>query len=101
MGSTLKELIKGLALAAINSPFGRLIDLPASVRPGRLIDSAFDPGLMTSNGRLPREDGSDWLETLPKRVSGDSRRFIFRSRKTKKIANFEGPFTPRGWLRLT
>ena len=31
-----------------------------------------------SNGRLPLEDGSDRHETLGKRVSGDSRRFIFR-----------------------
>ena len=102
----------------------------------------------TSNGGLPPEDGSDRRETLPKRVSGDSRRFILRRRKqfdfenlskfrtvvyplrmtpigaklcqnafqtilnvsffdarnnfvSKTIANFEGPFTPRGWLRLT
>ena len=50
------------------------------------------------------EDGSDWLETLPKRVSGDSGRFIFRHRKQfffESFANFENPFTPRGWLRLT
>jgi len=26
---------------------------------------------------------------------------FFEAGKTKKIANFEGPFTPRGWLRLT
>ena len=34
--------------------------------------------LQTSNGRLPLEDGSDWHETLPKRVSDDSRHFILR-----------------------
>ena len=32
----------------------------------------------TSNGRLPLEHGSNRRETLPKRVSGDSQRFIFR-----------------------
>ena len=31
----------------------------------------------TSNGRLPLEQGSDQHETLGKRVSGDSQRFIF------------------------
>ena len=34
-----------------------------------------------SNGRLPPEDGSDRRETLGKRVSDDSRHFIFRRRK--------------------
>ena len=38
-----------------------------------------------SNGRLPFEDGSDWRETLLKRVSGDAQRFIFRRRKKKNI----------------
>ena len=32
----------------------------------------------TLNGRLPLEDGSDRRETLPKRVSDDSRHLIFR-----------------------
>ena len=34
----------------------------------------------TLNGRLPLEDGSDRCETLPKRVSDDSRHLIFRRR---------------------
>ena len=34
-----------------------------------------------SNGRLPPEDGSDQAQTLPKRVSDDSLRFIFRRQK--------------------
>ena len=33
------------------------------------------------NGRLPPEDGSDWPETWPKRVSDDSQHFIFRHQK--------------------
>ena len=33
------------------------------------------------NGRLPFEDGSDRRETLSKRVSDDSRHFIFRRSK--------------------
>ncbi|MEC8278891.1 MAG: hypothetical protein VX026_14320, partial [Myxococcota bacterium] len=53
----------------------------------------------TLNGRLPLEDGSDRRKTLPKRVSDDSRHFIFRRRKPKKVPNFEWPFTPRIWLR--
>ena len=77
--------MKDLALAAINSPFGQLINSPASVCPGRLIDSAFDPGLMTSNGRLPLEDGSDWHETLPKSVSDDLQLLVFRRRKQTKL----------------
>ena len=36
-----------------------------------------------SNGRLPFEDNSDWCESLPKRVSHDSRHFIFRPAKKK------------------
>ena len=51
----------------------------------------------TLNGRLPLEHGSDRRQTLPKRVSDDSRHFIFRRRKF--VRNFERPFTPRGWLR--
>ena len=35
----------------------------------------------TSNGRLRLEQRSDRRETLPKRVSEDSRHFIFRRRK--------------------
>ena len=35
----------------------------------------------TSNGHLHIKLGSDRYETLPKRVSDDSRRFIFRHRK--------------------
>ena len=35
----------------------------------------------TSNGRLPLEDGSDWRETLGKRVSDDLQHFIFRRQK--------------------
>ena len=34
-----------------------------------------------SNGRLPPEDGSDWRETLGKRVSDDLQHFIFRRQK--------------------
>ena len=30
-------------------------------------------------GRLPPEDGSDWRETLGKRVSGDFAKMIFRA----------------------
>ena len=36
----------------------------------------------TLNGRLPPEDGSVRPQTLGKRVSDDSQRFIFRHRKT-------------------
>ena len=36
-------------------------------------------------GRLPPEDGSDWRETLGKRVSDDFAKMIFRGQK-----NFEG-----------
>ena len=32
----------------------------------------------TFSGRLPPEDGSVWLETLPASVSGDSQHLIFR-----------------------
>ena len=46
---------------------------------------------------LSLEEGSDRRQTLPKRVSDDSRHFIFRRRKL--FQNFERPFTPRGWLR--
>ena len=35
----------------------------------------------TLNGRLPLEHGSNRHETLPKRVSDDSQRFIFRRQK--------------------
>ena len=45
-----------------------------------------------------------WRETLPKRVSDDSQSFIFRCQKQfcfQQIANFGGPLTPEGWLRLT
>ena len=35
----------------------------------------------TSNSRLPPEDGSDRLQTLGKRVSGDPQHFIFRRHK--------------------
>ena len=38
----------------------------------------FDFFFETSNGRLPPEHGSDWRETLGKRVSGDLQVFIFR-----------------------
>ena len=51
----------------------------------------------SSNDRLPLKQGSESRQTLPKRVSDDSRHFIFRRRK--KNRNFERPFTPRGWLR--
>ena len=40
---------------------------------------------MTSNGRLPLEDGSDWHETLPQSVSDDLQLFVFRRRKPKKL----------------
>ena len=57
-------------------------------------------------GRLPREDGSDWRETLGKRVSDNFAKLIFRAEKIfrgqifEKHENFERPFTPRGWFRL-
>ena len=35
----------------------------------------------TLNGCLPLKDGSNWAETLPKRVSDDSRRFVFSAKK--------------------
>ena len=35
----------------------------------------------TLNGRLPLKQGYDRRETLPKRVSDDSQRFIFRRQK--------------------
>ena len=44
-------------------------------------DSRISIFFETSNGRLPLEDGSDRRETLPKRVSDDSRHLIFRRRK--------------------
>ena len=43
----------------------------------------------TLNGRLPLEDGSDWRETLPKRVSDDPQHLIFR--RQKKNGNFFVP----------
>ncbi len=43
---------------------------------GRLIRAG---RVRNSNGSLPHEDGSDWHETLPKRVSDDLHFFIFRS----------------------
>ena len=52
----------------------------------------------TSIGRLPPEDGSNRPQTLGKRVSGNSRHFIFRRRNF--FQNFERPFAPRGWLHL-
>ena len=39
------------------------------------------------NGRLPHEDGSNRCETLPTRVSDDSRHLIFR-RPAKTFMNF-------------
>ena len=39
--------------------------------------------VQTLDGRLPPEDGSDWPQNLGKRVSDDSRHFIFR--RPKKI----------------
>ena len=42
----------------------------------------------TSNGRLPPEDGSDRLQTLGKRVSGDPRHCIFRRPQTFLAATF-------------
>ena len=42
----------------------------------------------TLNGRLPLKHGSDRPETLPKRVSDDSRHFIFRRRKPKFFSIF-------------
>ena len=48
----------------------------------------------TSNGRLPLEDGSDRRETLPKRVSGDSRRFIFRRQKKFFSQTLNGRLSP-------
>ena len=41
----------------------------------------------TSNGRLPPKHGSDRRETLPKRVSGDPRHFIFRHPQTFLATN--------------
>ena len=45
--------------------------------------SFFDKQIVfeTSNGRSPPEDGSDPPQTSGKRVSGDSRHFIFRQHK--------------------
>ena len=57
-------------------------------------------------GRLPPEDGSDWRETLGKRVSDDFAKMIFPAEIFfwghffEKIENFGRPFTPQGWLRL-
>ena len=41
----------------------------------------------TLNGRLPLEHGSVRPQTLPKRVSDDPRRFIFRRQKYQNFAN--------------
>ena len=38
--------------------------------------------------RLPPEDGSDWPETWPKRVSGDPRTFTFWRRRPKNFRIF-------------
>ena len=37
--------------------------------------------IRTLSGRLPPEDGSEWRETLPKRVSDDPRQVNFRPKK--------------------
>ena len=46
----------------------------------------------TSNGRLPLEISSDRPQTLPKRVSDDPRRFIFRRQKQIFGENFGSKF---------
>ena len=52
-------------------------------------------------GLLPPEDGSDWRETLGKRVSDDFAKFILPAKFVlwgnffENIENFEGPFTPK------
>ena len=99
----LKESIIGLAVAAINSAFGRLINSPAAVCPGRLIDSAFDPGLMTSNGCVPLRMPpigaklyQNAFQTIPDVSFFSTEKLFF-----EKIANFDGPFTPLGCLRFT
>ena len=49
---------------------------------GKFFDATFGvQNAKISNGRLPPEDGSDRPQTLPKRVSDDSPRFIFRHHK--------------------
>ena len=65
------------------------------VGPSRHLNG-FRPFFETLNDRFRIKLGSDRLETLPKRVSDDSRRFIFRH---FFFRNFERPFTPRGCLR--
>ena len=46
----------------------------------------------TLTGRLPPEDGSVRPQTLGKRVSDDSRHFIFRRRKKKLVTIFDKEF---------
>ena len=57
--------------------------------------------------RLPPEDGSDWRETLGKRVSDDFAKIIFRGQTIfrgvdfpKKSKILKARLPPRGWLRL-
>ena len=46
-------------------------------------EQAFE-SFVNFEGLFPPEGGSDWPETLPKRVSDDPRHFIFRYRKHSK-----------------
>ena len=53
----------------------------------------------TLTGRLPPEDGSVRLQTLGKRVSDDSRHFIFRRRKTNLAKIFDKKFHQKSFRR--
>ena len=53
------------------------------------------------NGRLPLKHSSYGLQTLPKRVSDDSQRFIFRHRKKKLDDFFQKKFGTRCFFQAT
>ena len=55
----------------------------------------------TLNGRLPPEDGSVRPQTLGKRVSDDSQRFIFRHRKKQLDDFFTTNFDTRNLFQET
>ena len=63
--------------------------------PKMTVDTKFQTAVYPSNlARIAAKLCQNAFQAIPD-VS------FFEAGKTKKIANFEGPFTPRGWLRLT
>ena len=72
---------RGRVIRSLGKPLHSIRNLFEGVR---LIRA---PRIRNSNGSLPHEDGSDWHETLPKRVSDDLQLFIFRCR-TKFVGRF-------------